>query len=225
MARSCERPSCRETGDVTFVIDTANLIVTIDAPVPRISYHLNILCRRHADSLVVPRDWTIIDNRTKKQRLFSAPASPKPAKQKSSKTGIDKVMSRKKSMNGASGIVQDLFDFATRVVAPVREQPEIVATHEATYEDDDRNRDLALEPDEVAMVENKTLTAIEDETVTETERDDPQETQAMPWTPQFDRTGDLDGTLRARGRLLSRAFGRFDDAEIDADHDQQHPEY
>jgi hypothetical protein len=51
----------------------------------------------------------------------------------------------------------------------------------------------------------------------------------MPWTPQFDRTGDLDGRLRARGRLLSRAFGAFDVSDEgrddDHDHDQQHPEY
>ena len=63
------------------------------------------------------------------------------------------------------------------------------------------------------------------ETETETETIDPQETQAMPWTPQFDRTGDLDGKLRARGKLLSRAFGNFDDVDHDQDHDQQHPEY
>ncbi|MFZ9516887.1 MAG: hypothetical protein ACO28W_06665, partial [Ilumatobacteraceae bacterium] len=79
-------------------------------------------------------------------------------------------------------------------------------------------------PDEVSEV---SVGEIED--VTEIETIDPQETQAMPWTPQFDRTGDLDGRLRARGRLLSRAFGAFDvsdrEHEDDLDHDQQHPEY
>ena len=74
---------------------------------------------------------------------------------------------------------------------------------------------------------------VETEIETEIETIDPQETQAMPWTPQFDRTGDLDGRLRARGRLLSRAFGAFDasgegreiDQDQDHDHDQHHPEY
>jgi hypothetical protein len=70
----------------------------------------------------------------------------------------------------------------------------------------------------------------------------------MPWTPKFDQTGDLDGKLRARGKLLSRAFGGFDDTletsrkhtvsehtvpentdshviDDDFDHDQAHPEY
>ena len=36
---------------------------------------------------------------------------------------------------------------------------------------------------------------------------DLEETKAMPWTPQFDRTDDLGGVLRPRGKLLSRAFG------------------
>ena len=82
-------------------------------------------------------------------------------------------------------VVQDLFEFATRLTTP---PPEPVV----------------------------------EEVVEEIEDGDLQETQAMPWTPQFDRTGDLDGRLRAKGRLLSRAFG-FDD--VDLDHDQQHPEY
>ena len=36
---------------------------------------------------------------------------------------------------------------------------------------------------------------------------DLEETNAMPWTPQFDRTDDLGGVLRPKGKLLSRAFG------------------
>jgi hypothetical protein len=36
---------------------------------------------------------------------------------------------------------------------------------------------------------------------------DLEETKAMAWTPQFDRTDDLGGVLRPKGKLLSRAFG------------------
>ncbi len=189
MSRHCERPSCREKGEVAYVIDTANLLISIDAPIPRDSSRVNVLCRRHADSLVVPRDWQIIDNRAKKQRLFSAPAGPKSVRTKRAKA--------EKNKKGA--MIQDLFDFATRVVAAPQPSP-------------DRTLEVSAE-----LVE----------TETETETIDPQETQAMPWTPQFDRTGDLDGRLRARGRLLSRAFGNFEDTDQsdDQDHDQQHPEY
>ena len=36
---------------------------------------------------------------------------------------------------------------------------------------------------------------------------DLEETRTMPWAPQFDRTDDLGGVLRPKGKLLSRAFG------------------
>ena len=189
MVKKCERPSCRERGEVAYVIDTVNLLVNIDAPIPRDSSRVNILCRRHADSLVVPRDWQIIDNRAKKQRLFSAPVTSKAKSNSTKKT-------KRKEKKTTSAVIQDLFDFATRVVTPVAA---LVATLDVS------------DPEEIA------------ETI------DPQETQAMPWTPQFDRTGDLDGRLIARGRLLSRAFGGFGESQVenqpDYDHDQQHPEY
>jgi len=195
MARKCERPSCRERGEVAYVIDTANLLVNIDAPIPRDSSRVNILCRRHADSLVVPRDWQIIDNRSKKQRLFSAPASQ--SVRATSRVSTKKQRSEK---NKTGAVIQDLFEFATRVVATPAREPEPVR-----------------EPEPI----RETISVSEVET--ETETIDPQETQAMPWTPQFDRTGNLDGRLVARGRLLSRAFGGFDESELD--HDQQHPDY
>jgi hypothetical protein len=40
---------------------------------------------------------------------------------------------------------------------------------------------------------------------------DPDETEALPWTPVFDQNDDLGGLLAARGPLLSRAFGRRPD--------------
>lgn len=207
MAKKCERPSCRERGEVAYVIDTANLLVSIDAPIPRDPSRVNILCRRHADSLVVPRDWQIIDNRTKKQRLFSAPASH--AVRTTPRSSSTKKQKRERKSTGA--VIQDLFEFATRVVAaPVREP-------ESTRENVSTHREVISEVLEGSMDEIAAVAEIE--TI------DPQETQAMPWTPQFDRTGDLDGRLRARGKLLSRAFGGFDETDHDADHDQQHPEY
>ena len=202
MTRKCERPSCRERGEVAYVIDTANLLVSVDSPIPRDSSRVNVLCRRHADSLVVPRDWQIIDNRTKKQRLFSAPASQ--SVRTSSRSSSVKKQKREKGKTGA--VIQDLFEFATRVVAAPAREPE-------------------------PILETMSVPEVETEIETEIETIDPQETQAMPWTPQFDRTGDLDGRLRARGRLLSRAFGASDasdqghEIDQDHDHDQHHPEY
>jgi hypothetical protein len=150
----------------------------------------------------VPRDWQIIDNRTKKQRLFSAPASQ--SVRTLSRSSSVKKQKREKGKTGA--VIQDLFEFATRVVAAPAREPE-------------------------PILETVAVSEVETEIETEIETIDPQETQAMPWTPQFDRTGDLDGRLRARGRLLSRAFGASDasdqghEIDQDHDHDQHHPEY
>jgi hypothetical protein len=150
----------------------------------------------------VPRDWQIIDNRTKKQRLFSAPASQ--SVRTSSRSSSVKKQKREKGKTGA--VIQDLFEFATRVVAAPAREPE-------------------------PILETVAVSEVETEIETKIETIDPQETQAMPWTPQFDRTGDLDGRLRARGRLLSRAFGASDasdqghEIDQDHDHDQHHPEY
>jgi len=156
----------------------------------------------------VPRDWQIIDNRTKKQRLFSAPASDSAR----AKTRASTAKKEKREKSTAGAVIQDLFEFATRVVAAPAREPEPV-----------------LETTSARLDEVSEVSVGEIEVDTEIETIDPQETQAMPWTPQFDRTGDLDGRLRARGRLLSRAFGAFDasdqDHGYDHDHDQQHPEY
>ena len=208
MARKCERPSCRERGEVAYVIDTSNLLVNIDAPIPRDSSRVNVLCRRHADSLVVPRDWQIIDNRAKKQRLFSVPTTQ--TMKSAPRTSRSASEKRKQGeTKRADVVIQDLFDFSSRVVvAPMRQaqpspepEPEVLVAQGETA--------VAMSIDQVASP-------------TAPESIDMQETQAMPWTPQFDRTGDLDGRLRARGKLLARAFGSFDDADLD--HDQQHPE-
>ncbi len=216
MARKCERPSCSDRGEVAYVIDTANLLVSIDAPIPRDSSRVNILCRRHADSLVVPRDWQIIDNRAKKQRLFSSPEIQ--SDRTNSQSGS--VNKKRRKTNTTGVVIQDLFDFATRVVAPSAPAPESISETESVREAS------------VAQVEDVSVDFVgEVEDETENETIDAQETQAMPWTPQFDRTGDLDGRLLARGKLLSRAFGGFEDTDRghdqgrDQDHDQQHPEY
>ncbi len=190
MARHCERPACSGQAVVAYVIDPSKLLVSIDAPIPSDSSRMNVLCRRHADSLVVPKGWTINDNREKKQRLFSSPVTQKI--EKNGSQPASKPQSKPKEMPAKTSPA--LFDASVK---------EIIIKKVI---DDTRDSVIPI---------------------------DPQETQALPWTPQFDRTGDLDGTLRARGRLLSRAFGHVDDTVetirdqelIDSDHDQSHPEY
>ena len=73
MSRHCERPGCSKVGEIVSEVDLRRLVVTIDFPDLNDASPVNLLCRRHADSLTVPKGWTIINNREEVQRLFSAP--------------------------------------------------------------------------------------------------------------------------------------------------------
>lgn len=83
MARLCERPGCSEPGAAAYGMVPEDLLFWIapldDAPVD----DHNVLCRRHADAMVVPRGWTLDDRREPVPRLFmprgGAPADDTPA--------------------------------------------------------------------------------------------------------------------------------------------------
>lgn len=61
-----------------------------DAPIP----DANVLCRRHADAMVVPMGWTLDDRREQQPRLFrprqpavAAPPAPAPAVRRRKQAG------------------------------------------------------------------------------------------------------------------------------------------
>ncbi|MEI8023109.1 MAG: DUF3499 family protein, partial [Actinomycetota bacterium] len=91
MSRHCERPGCSKVGEIIFEVDLQRLLVTIDFPDLTDLTPINLLCRRHADSLTVPKGWTIINNREEVQRLFSAPVT-----QQLTKNSSQKVIKRQK---------------------------------------------------------------------------------------------------------------------------------
>jgi hypothetical protein len=75
MARQCERPGCARPGEVRYGLEHEHLLVWLDA-MERVSDERGgVLCRRHADSMVVPIGWTLDDRRDPTPRLFRAPAS------------------------------------------------------------------------------------------------------------------------------------------------------
>ena len=63
MSRSCARPGCSEPARATFGYDYANRTVELDALAPEAHPASYDVCRRHADSLVVPRGWRLLDTR------------------------------------------------------------------------------------------------------------------------------------------------------------------
>jgi hypothetical protein len=63
MTRSCARPGCGEQASATFGYDYANSTVFLDALADESHPAVYDVCRRHADSMSVPRGWHLVDRR------------------------------------------------------------------------------------------------------------------------------------------------------------------
>lgn len=82
MARLCERPGCSQPAEVIYGIDADHLTVWIAPFDGAVAYRAGVLCRRHADAMVVPLGWMLDDRREAAPRLFksrevSSPARPR----------------------------------------------------------------------------------------------------------------------------------------------------
>ena len=219
MSRHCERPGCSKVGEIIYEVDLRRLVVTIDFPDLNDASPVNLLCRRHADSLTVPKGWTIINNREEVQRLFSAPVTQEALKDNSRKVVRRQKVSDFNKDEKDPAVISNLFDLV------IDDHLFVTADHATVDASPSLTADITVD-----------MTA--DITAELAQLMDTQKTQALPWTPRFDRSGDLDGKLRARGRLLGRAFGHLDssssddenhqenhqDSHRDDDHDQSHSE-
>jgi hypothetical protein len=90
MARLCERPGCSEDAAVAYGMRAEDLVFWLDALEEQRSPESGVLCLRHANSMVVPRGWTLDDLRDPDLRLFRPPrASDEPTKRsrRASSTG------------------------------------------------------------------------------------------------------------------------------------------
>ena len=167
MNRLCERPGCSQPAEVAYGFDADHLTVWLDAMGEVQGMRFGVLCRRHADAMIVPLGWMLDDRREPTLRLFktaavdTAPTRPR----------------RERRMRGRDDTNEQL-----RLAVPP-EDPEPASSVEVV---------AVLEVMEVVEVE------VDEETevlAAET-----------PWVPVFDSSDDLHGLLKARGRLLSRAF-------------------
>lgn len=64
---------------MTYGFDAEHLMVWIDAFDAVAAGRDGVLCRRHADAMVVPLGWMLDDRREPAPRLFKAPSKPTPA--------------------------------------------------------------------------------------------------------------------------------------------------
>jgi hypothetical protein len=137
-----------------------------------------LLCRRHADAMVVPMGWTLDDHRESIPRLFKvreAPIAPRPSGDHTGRTRRPRMQQASLLDLVAQEMIDDVSDPTDAVPRPADDV--VVAV------------EVEAEP-----VEAPVTPAAEG-------REEP------VWAPQFDQTDDLDGLLAPRGKLLRRAFG------------------
>jgi hypothetical protein len=144
MQRLCERPGCSTAAEVAYGFDAESLTVWLEAMATVQVVRHGVLCRRHADAMIVPLGWMLDDRREPTLRLFKS--------------------------------------------APVEEAKPRARRPRRSRSDDTDQLTLLAEP-EVETAAKADATA-----------------PVPAWVPVFDPNDDLKGLLKARGRLLSRAF-------------------
>jgi hypothetical protein len=195
MVRLCERPGCSTPADVSYGFDAEHLVVWLDGFHAAQGVKSGVLCRRHADAMVVPLGWMLDDRREPAPRLFRPPAEQP--------TGpMVRPRARRPRADAASHTVQLQLDDYTGPIDLASAVVEAVSEAVALAAEPAAGDDLA--PTLPATAHDETAHHAPD-----VERDPgaaADESEAAPWQPVFDEHDDLQGLLKARGRLLSRAF-------------------
>lgn len=73
MQRLCGRPGCSDVASVAYGMLAEDLVFWLDVLPELPEAGAAVLCRRHADSMVVPRGWTLDDLRDPDLHLFRPP--------------------------------------------------------------------------------------------------------------------------------------------------------
>ncbi len=136
----------------------------------------NLLCRRHADAMIVPRGWTLDDRRDDTPRLF-----------KSRPPGRDDTQGLKRQRHRTRPVTGD-------DDLPRPQQLQIDGTGEIALpaEADVADAELGIDADIAGGTDAQgLLTPVP---------------VYQPWQPDFDSTDDLGGLLEVDSPLLARAF-------------------
>ena len=154
--------------EVAYGFDAETLVVWLDGFHAAQGARSGVLCRRHADAMVVPLGWMLDDRRELVPRLFKSPVESSP-----------KVHRRRTRDERVVDVVQ------------------------LSLHTDDVTGELTVSPESLAAA-----LALDD---LPSPRPAEEPVAGLPWQPHFDQSDDLSGLLKARGRLLSRAFNGFGD--------------
>ncbi len=178
--RLCERPGCSDGASVAYGMQPEDLVFwldQLDSSIVGISS--GGLCQRHADTMVVPRSWTLDDRRDPDLHLFRPPAP------------VQSSRRARRTVSAAPTEVEQLA-FGVAVDGAVGHDAAAVASAE---------EEPVPEPD----VESGSASGDAAATNTEPAADAVSE-PVEPWSPEFDSDDDLNGLLSAHSPLLARAF-------------------
>jgi hypothetical protein len=170
---------------VSYGFDAEHLVVWLDGFQVAQGASSGVLCRRHADAMVVPLGWMLDDRREPAPRLFrpvdKAPTGPM-------------IRPRIKRVHAdlSTGSVQLQLDDYERSIDLATAVEDAVIEALAISQHIDADADADADAEAPAAVDGDQADA-----------DGP---DVLPWQPVFDQRDDLQGLLKARGRLLSRAF-------------------
>ena len=165
-----------------YAIDAEHLTVWLEPLATGGTERAGVLCRRHADAMVVPLGWMLDDRRTQAPQLFRTNRAASPA-----------PVDRPRRPRVAATVPDEVLQLSLDTIDDASVESVVVVDHEPMGE----AAAVVAEPAQV-----------DDEAVPPTPDDDPDQTQVMPWRPVFDQSDDLDGLLMAQSPLLRRAFGR-----------------
>ena len=161
--------------DLVFWLDQ----LSVDAPSEG-----GVLCRRHADSMVVPRNWILDDLRDPDLHLFRPPAAVEQRRPRS----------RRSPGNDSREVEQLALGVEPAIDPEIR--PEVIS---GTVAD--------ATPDEPPAEDPASDRSTESDPATEPIAGDIDGAeQREVWSPNFDTADDLGGLLSASSPLLARAF-------------------
>ncbi len=187
MPRHCERPGCSQPADAIYGMSATLLSVWLEPYDEKLAARAGVLCRHHADAMVVPRGWSLEDRRDPTPRLFAESTGAATAPTTVERPPVGQA--------------------PPEVDAPVstpRGEPKPRPKRPRKKADETGQLELGAEllPEEPAAAAEEPTPAppqpADDYPI------DP--TPFSPWRPKFDQSDDLDGLLQARSPLLSRAF-------------------
>jgi hypothetical protein len=192
----CERPGCGAAAGASYGIDRASLTVWVNVITVGEREITGRLCRRHANALTVPHGWTLDDRRDPNPKLFRTAefdsSADGDAADGDDATGSGGAKPRAKGRKRAASPPP-----GRRAAKAKEDVPSLFESIRRELGDGDDSAEPPATGEDGA------------ETV------DPDETQAIPWSPRLGRTVEYDDDEEKPkfGRLLGRAFGEPADTE------------